>query len=96
MDKEIAVPAWIFDRIGDYFMVGIEPDGRVRIDGGHRGPDGVAKAVAMHKSIKAIQSPDGTRFIMVRIQEVPDRKVRLNQKAIDQLNDLPGHRGAIK
>lgn len=86
--KEILLPLWIFDHPGEYFLVGIEPDGRVRVDGGHSKPSGVATAKHLHESIEVIKPPNGTKFVMVKVDCVPDFRGSVNQDAIDILNKV--------
>lgn len=49
--KMLPIPAWMFLHPGEHFMVAIQPDGRVDIDGGHSHPSGVAKAVRLREGI---------------------------------------------
>lgn len=84
--KDLLVPAWIFDHLGEYFMIGIEPDGRVRVDGGHSKPQGVAKAQRLHEAIAVIQPLAGTKFVMVKVEKIPAFKGGVNEAAINTLN----------
>lgn len=83
---QVLVPAWMFRHEGEYFMVGIEPDGRVRVDGGHSTPQGVANAVELHRSIACIAAPAQTLWCMVKVERIPALKAKVNKKAIRQLN----------
>jgi hypothetical protein len=78
--------AWMLSQIGDKFMVGIEPDGRIRTDGGHSDEYGVAKAKRLHESISCIKPPVGTKWYMLTIDAIPDLNVTVNQDAINTLN----------
>jgi hypothetical protein len=86
--REVLIPAWIFDHYGDYFMIGIEPSGRVRIDGGHSTKQGVVDAKELHRSISAIAAPRDTLWAMVKIERIPERKARVNRRAIKTLNKV--------
>jgi hypothetical protein len=88
MLRELPIPEWIFNHPGSYYMIGIEPCGRVRVDGAHSETFGVAKAKHLHESIGIIQPPAGTRFFMVKVDEVPPFKGKVNQDAIDALNSI--------
>lgn len=84
--SEDSIPSWILKNPGYYFMIGIEPNGRIRTDGGHSSPKGVATAKKLHESIAVIKPPEGTVWRMIHVQEIPDKPGKVNQKAIDTLN----------
>ena len=86
LGAKVPIPAWIFEHPGQYFMVGIEPDGRVRVDGGHRNPQSVAKAKRLHESIADIAAPAGTKFLMIKVDEIPTLRGSVNQEAIETIN----------
>ncbi|MEN6537817.1 MAG: hypothetical protein ABFD89_29465 [Bryobacteraceae bacterium] len=86
--KDLLVPAYIFDEPRGYFMVAIEPDGRVRVDGVHSKPAGVAEAKRLYESLTAIKPPAGTKYLMVKVAEIPPFRGHVNQGAIDDLNAI--------
>src|SRR6185369_10182326 len=63
---------WVFEQYGQYFMVGIEPNCRIRTDGGHSQPADVAQARKLHESIDVIRPPEGTKWAMVKIDRIPE------------------------
>lgn len=69
--SDYSIPTWILGHPDSYFMIGIEPDGRIRIDGGHSSPKGVATAKKLHESIAVIKPPEGTVWRMIHVQEIP-------------------------
>jgi hypothetical protein len=90
MDK-VELPEWLFlDNTGEveYFMVCLEPGGRVSTDGSHDGPKGVVEAKALYEAIDVIRPKPGSRYFMVTIQPVPDVVIELNQDSVDTLNEV--------
>lgn len=85
----IMVPSFVFDGPHDgcsYYLLSIDGD-VADADGCHGSPQGVAKAKRLIESINAIRKPAGRRYVMIRVSEVPDHTGRVNQDAIDTLND---------
>lgn len=80
--ETVALPRWIFDHIGELFLVGIEPNGKTHVDGGHSEVVDVARARELFQRLAAIRTPEGTRFVMVSIEEVPQFAGTLNEEAI--------------
>jgi hypothetical protein len=88
---EITLPKWLFDekQLGQKWMLAIEPNGKTHTDGGHSSKMDVAKAKALFEAIGIIRPPEGTRYVMLTIEAVPEGKPRLNKSAITTLNSLP-------
>ena len=86
--KTIEIPAFMFDCTGDWFLVGIEPNGKAFIDGGHDTKQDVAQAKELYESIGCIRPLEETRYLAVKIEKVPAYKGRLNDKAIRALNAM--------
>jgi hypothetical protein len=87
--RRFSVPAWIFERTPAYFLLGLPPDSDVvDIDGGHSSPKGVAEAKHLRESIACIRPKPGTRFFMLKVEEVPEFKGKVNNSAIATLNEV--------
>ncbi len=71
-----------------YYLVVVQPDGKVSVDGSHSTPHGVTKAKKLYESISVIRPTEGSTFHMVRVLPVPDRPAKVNRKAIDTLNEM--------
>lgn len=78
----LTLPRWMFDQVGDRFLVAIEPNGTAHSDGGHSDPQDVAKARELFQRLVIIRPPEGTRYVMVTIEEVPPFTGRLNEEAV--------------
>ncbi len=92
---EISVPAFVFDGPRDecnYYLLSIA-DGRAEPDGCHSSPQGVAKAKRLIESINAIRKHPDRRYVMIRVMPVPEHTGRVNQDAIDTLNDAASRTG---
>lgn len=88
MSREVLIPEWMFEHFGERFMVAIQPDGTVSVDGGHSDSRGVAKAKELHQSIACIAKPPGTKWAMVTIEAIPEFTGKLNRGAIAELNKI--------
>jgi hypothetical protein len=85
---ELTVPKFLFERTGVYYLITIKPDSTVSWDGPHSKPTEVATAKKLYESISCIRLPKGTRYLMIRIDEVPSEYGEINQEAIDTLNNI--------
>lgn len=87
MDKTM-LPAWIFDPAltGFYYLLRIRPDGTVDVDGGHDDAQDIIDARELHERIGAIRV-EGARYLMLRVDAVPDGTPVVNREAIQTLND---------
>lgn len=83
----IPIPAWILNHPGEYYLLIIHPDGTTSADGGHASKAGVAKAKVLHESIAIIRPPAGSKYVMIKVDDVPEHKGRVNLNAIDMLNN---------
>ena len=90
----ISIPQWLTfeEHRGELFMLAIEPSGKTHIDGGHSTPAGVRKARELFQAIAIIRPPEGTRYMMLKVEAIPEGKTRLNKSAIRALNSLPGRK----
>lgn len=62
------------------------PDGRYSlVDGCHSREQDVAKALHLWKSLNCIET-EGRQFEMIRVQDVPAFKGKVNEEAISTLN----------
>ena len=87
---KVSVPAWIFaetDRC-NRFLLYITPEGKADVDGGHDDPADVAEAKHLFERIALLRKPEGTRWVMVTIEEVPEFTGRVNESALATLNRL--------
>lgn len=92
----VKIPRWVFDNLGDYFLVGIHPDREsVIIDGGLASKAAVAKALEFYNRIDCIRPPDGTKFVMIRIEEVPGFRGKIDEGKIKKLNSFGGLQPAL-
>lgn len=82
----MGLPRWMFDATGQSFLVAIRPDNIAVIDGGHSDAEGVAKARELFQRLDTIRPPEGTRYVMVRVEEVPPFGGAVNEEAIGLLN----------
>ena len=87
--EALAIPSSIFraaDDRADLYLLAIKPDGSVSLDGGHSTPQGVAKARKLFERIATIRPPEGTRYLMLTVQEAPAPGGDVNREAIATLN----------
>lgn len=82
----VSLPAWMLDRPNEFFLVAVEPDGTAHIDGGHSETGDVAKARHLFEHITVIRPPEGTKYVMVGVAEVPPFRGSVNEEAIRTLN----------
>lgn len=84
------LPAWIFEdkQIGQHFMLAVEPNGDVHVDGGHGDPADVAQARALYSKIARIRPPEGTRYLMLTVAAVPDVGTPINEAAVATINAI--------
>lgn len=94
--RQITLPEWIFDQVGQRFLVYITPDGVAGCDGGHDSPQSVAKAKHLIQSISCIAKPPETKWVMVKIEAVPEFKGKVNQSAINTLNEIAPIRADLR
>lgn len=95
--KHVPLPAWIFDADKHppegpaYYLLALKPgDGFPSIDGAHDDPAGVAKARKLYGAIAVVRPPEGTRYLMLTVQEAPGPGGSVNREAIDALNRMAG------
>lgn len=94
--KQLPIPAWIFDdrftsKECSYFLLSITPNGEVSIDGCHQYPRDVVKAKKLIESLNCIPKEQGTKYKMIKIEDVPELKVSVNKGAVDTLNEAFDH-----
>jgi hypothetical protein len=89
MSETVAVPAWILEpkHHGEYFLLCLSPNG-VSVDGGHDKPAGVATARHLIESLACISKHPDRRYVMVRVMPMPEKRGKVNRKAIDALNAI--------
>jgi hypothetical protein len=88
MMSDLSLPRWIFDPVkGPYYLLAIKPDGTVSVDGGHSTASGVVKARELFKALRCLRIPAGTEYVMLKVSSVPEKKTRINNQAVKQLND---------
>jgi len=89
---KIQFPKWVFEKIHagcNKFLVCIEPNGEVSVDGCHSDAQGVAKAKKLYESIAVIRPPSGSLYAMITIEEVPAlTKDTINHEAVATLNHM--------
>lgn len=56
-------------------------------DGPHSSPKGVERALKIINGISFLREPN-TKFVMVTIEEVPETGEKVNEEAIDDLNEM--------
>jgi len=90
--KQLPLPSWIFNdkftsKECSYFLLSISPSGTVSVDGCHQCPRDVVKAKKLIESLNCIPKEDGTRYKMIKIEDVPELNVSVNKGAVDTLNE---------
>lgn len=83
---KIKLPAWIFDQKSTYFLICINSDGTTTIDGGHSRPENVVKAMQIIESLNCITKQAGRKYVMIRVEDVPDYQGDINWGAIERMN----------
>lgn len=88
--KTISVPAFVFDlhESCQYYLIRIEGD-QADADGCHGDESGVVKAKRLIESLNCIRKSPGRRYVMIRVQEVPELDVEINQESVDVLSHEP-------
>lgn len=71
-----------------YYLWIVKPNGDESLDGPHDSPREVEKAAVLFKEISAIRPPEGSKWWMLWIGEVPaaKRAPKINKRAVETLN----------
>ena len=88
-DYYYKIPRWLFnaEETGHYFLLSINPDGKVDWDGGHSDIEGCASAKHLIERINCIPKQEGRRYVCIKIEEVPEFTGKVNEDALSSLNE---------